>query len=595
MERPARLFASVVAALITVPLVALSGATTARACSCAAIDPLDAVAFADVVFTGSAVANEGTEFEPVWRFDVDGVVKGEVEPVEIVTGDDWGVGCGTDFGQFRQPIVVFAGRSGDRLNAIGCMPTPTADAFAAQLAAITEPTGTGAPEVVMVGTYGLSDIAVLDGRGRTIGRAELGLTGGAVAHCPGTTRVAVVSTDSSQPMAIVDLATLEVVDRRPIRSGFISVTGDRVACFDAGDHVVTTTGYGPDTGSVVVAVSTSEASGADDVDETFGGVSRAVIHRAGTVLLLPTTVGDPVRARSATDLEPVGTDVALPDGASALDADVSPDGSTLAVLATLSGRPVEWNTAATHVITIDLVDGVPVADSATVVALTSTGDDIEVGIGASDGAAKWIRWVDAGTWVVEYETDRTKKFAFVATDGTELLAPTDVGWGWGLVALEAGVLRASEGGLEVIALDGTSTDGDPAPSDSYIDRILALDRLVDAPPFEFPAAPTEPLTITPVAVATGDRPEPSPEPTPEPDEPDVVPEPDEGAAPEPDVVVPLPTPPSDSGSGVIAGSRDRSARPWLVGGALVLAALAVAGAVAWRRRTVGRTAVAAGP
>lgn len=493
--------AAVAAAMVASVVISTLGASPARACSCAAIDPVDAVGAADVVFTGRVAGNEGTANEPMWRFEVDGVVEGEVDPVEMVAGEDWAVGCGTNFARFTESVVVYAARSGDRLQAIACMPTPTAAAFATQLAAIADPSGIGPPEAVMVGTVGLSDIALLDAEGRTIARADLGLTAGAVAHCPGTTRVAVVSQESSPWVTIVELATLTAVEQRPIRSGFVGITGDRVACFDGGDRVVTAAGYGAEAGSVDIATSAADAE-AGDVRRTVDDVSRAVIHPAGTVLLLPTSVDDPIRTLSSTDLETSGDDVRLPDGASTLDGDVSPDGSKLAVLVTLSGRPAGWDTGATHVVSLDLSAGVPVPNTAVTVELASAGTDIE----SASGAAKWIRWVDDDTWVIEYETIETKQAEFVATDGTQVLAPTDVGWGWGLVALDGGALRARNGGVEVLRRDGTSDLGDPAPSDAYLDRTLFLAGLIDLPSFELQTSQAEALTITPVdAQPAGDR------------------------------------------------------------------------------------------
>jgi hypothetical protein len=542
-------------------IVATFGASTALACSCAAVDPVDAVGFADVVFTGRVAGNEGTENEPVWRFDVDGVVKGEVDAVEVVTGEDWAVGCGTDFGRFTESVVVYAGRSGDRLQAVGCMPTPTAAAFAAQLAAIADPTGIGSPEAVMVGTVGLSDIALLDGDGRTVARADLGLTAGAVAHCPGTTRVAVVSQESSPSVTIVELSTLTTVEQRPMQSRFVGVTGDRVACFDGGDRVVTVAGYGADDGSVTIA-SSNAGPEADDASRTFDDVSRAVIHPTGTIIVLPTSVDVPIRTLSSTDLEGIGDDVRLPDGASTLDGDVSPDGSRLAVLATLSGRPVQWDTGATHVVTVDLADGVPVPNTAATVQLAAAGADIE----SPGGAAKWLRWVDDDTWVIEYETIETKQIEFVATDGTQLLAPTDVGWGWGLVPLDGGVLRARNGGVEVLRRDGTSTIGDPAPSDAYLDRNLFLSGLEDLPPFEPAQTQVDALTITPVAApAAGD-------PLVGPDE-----APDRSAGPASTAADP---------ASVDDPADDVNVAAWLLGGTIVLVASVIAGRMLLRRRTV---------
>lgn len=491
MGRTSRKLAVLAASLIAVPVVSMIGASTVSACSCVAVDPLDAVAKAEIVFTGTAVSNDGTEYEPVWTFEVDGVIKGEVSPVEVVTGEDWGIGCGTDFSRFNHSIVVYAAANGDRLQAIGCMPTPTADAFADQLAAVSEPAGSGPPAAVMVGTYGSSDIAVLDAAGRTIGRHHLGLAGRAVAHCAGTSLAAVISTDRSKPLSIVDLESMAVVEQRPLRSGYVSVTGDRVECFDGGRLVVASAGYGPNEGSVVVAASSSRDASPAEVRRTLEGVSRAVIHPAGTVLLLPTTIGDPLRVLDAESLELTEIEVRLPDGASTLDGDLSPDGSRLAVLATLSGQPVQWGTGATHVIVLDVVDGIPISDGVEVVPLNDASDDIE----RSNDAAKWIRWVDADTWFIESETASTKKGQFVRTDGSTLLASTDIGWGWGLVPLDGGVLRVRNGGLEIVGRDGVAVDGDPAPPSDYVDRILAIDALVGAPTFGVPMMTTDALAI----------------------------------------------------------------------------------------------------
>lgn len=110
----------------------LIGVAPAEACSCAA--PPSAVEYigtVDVVFTGTVVANEGEEMQPIWRFAVEGVIKGEVEPEQVVAGHDWALGCGTNFGRFgTQAIVVFANEKNGGLEAIPCAPVPTVEEFA---------------------------------------------------------------------------------------------------------------------------------------------------------------------------------------------------------------------------------------------------------------------------------------------------------------------------------------------------------------------------------------------------------------------------------------------------------------------------------
>jgi hypothetical protein len=448
------------------------------------------------VFTGVAVDNEGTVHEPVWSFTVNGVLKGEVKPTESVIGEDWGGMCGTDFSRFSEPIVVYARRVFGGLAAIGCMPTPTAEEFADRIAAVRPPRGQGPPAAVVSGMINTSDLAVLDAKGRTLARGNVGA--GVVAHCPGTTLVAIVPYQPQGVVNLVDLAAFAVTEQRSIDSGPVFIAGGRVTCLDGGRRVVSVAGYGPNEGSVRIA--TSNADGADH-ELTISGISSAVAHPAGTVILLPTGVGEPLTTLTSTDLQPiVGGDVELPDGTSLIDGDVSPDGSQLVMLATMSGTPAEYDTGAAHIVVVGLVDGVPVAGSVTTIELATVGPDIE----ATDGAAKWIRWLDEASWVIERETVSTKRMEIIAIDGTQLLEDIDVGWGWGLAPIPGGILRARNGGLEVVGVDGTPVPGDPEPQVDYVDRILSVAHLVDAPVFSTDVPdPTPALTITPIE-ATGD-------------------------------------------------------------------------------------------
>ena len=62
----------------------------------------------------------------------------------------------------------------------------------------------------------------------------------------------------------------------------------------------------------------------------------------------------------------------------------------------------------------------------------------------------------------------------------------------------AACCRVRNGGLEIVGRDGVAVDGDPAPPSEYVDRILALDGLVDAPTFDVPTVDTDALSIRPV-------------------------------------------------------------------------------------------------
>ena len=192
----------------------------------------------------------------------------------------------------------------------------------------------------------------------------------------------------------------------------------------------------------------------------------------------------------------------------------------------------------------------------------------------SSGAAKWIRWADADTWFIESETVSTKKGQFVATHGVTLLASTDIGWGWGLVPLNSGMLRVRNGGLEIVGRDGVAVDGDPAPPSEYVDRILALDGLVDAPTFDVPTVDTDALSIRPVdsvEVGTETTPSESSAVAPAESEPTLDTNSQTSAA-EPDQTGG--SAPNDGGGG---------SWPWLLGAGLLAGALLI-GSVALSRR-----------
>lgn len=217
----------------------------------------------------------------------------------------------------------------------------------------------------------------------------------------------------------------------------------RVVCLDGGDRVVVTAGSGPDVGAVAVATSNAVSTGVADVSRSIDDVSRVVPHPAGTLVVLPNLIGEPVAALSTTDLEPLSDGEAdLPAGASAIDGDVSPDGSVLAVLV---------------------------------------------------------------TWVIERESDASREIEFVRADDGELITRAEVGWGWGLAAIPGRVLVVDGAGVTFVDRSGDVHPGDPAPEpDRYIDRILSIAPITDAPPFTravptacSPAAEPAPSTVTP--------------------------------------------------------------------------------------------------
>lgn len=484
--------------------------TVVRACSCAMSDPVDMVSNADVVFSGTAVENLGDDMAPRWRFSVDGVVKGEVASEEVVDGEDWAVGCGTDFSRFSVPIVVYASDRSGQLAAIGCSPTPTAEAFATTLTELENavaPSGAGIPAAVAVGRVHDTNVRVFDALGAVLAAGVVDIEPGAVAHCPGTDRIAVwtqgrpVESDedpdgpmvigSSNNVSIVELSTMSVVQTRPLLSEWVSFL-DSMVCVDGGERVVVGRGQGPNSGSVTVASSNGDPS--LDSSQDLTGVNRAVIHPSGSVVLVPSIAGGDLVTLSGARLNQ-RSDVPLPLQMTGVNGGFSADGTRFAMLVTLTGDDAEYDTGATHVQTFDIVDGVATADGSAPVPLDPAP--------FAGQRAQWIAWVDADTWAIESETDSTKILSWYATTGRRLSAH-DVGWGHDLVVFGDRIMRTRAGGIELIAADGASTALDPEPVDEYVDRLLDVTAAVNAPLITVESVAGTDLSIRPVSAATVD-------------------------------------------------------------------------------------------
>ncbi len=471
-------------------LVATVG--TAHACSCADVDPVGAVSSSDIVFTGTAIESETGEWETRWVFDVVGVIKGAPPAQLDVIGEDWGAGCGTDFGRFDEPVVVYVTRQEDgALWARGCMPSPTADAFMDLVeAGSAETVGSGPVEAIAVGTMGANDIALLDANGDAITMTALGIPHGIVDHCDGTTLAAITSSEDAV-VHLVDLETLTIVRTEALPSDlWFSPFGDRILCRDGGDEFVMAGGYGPNVGGVDVVSVRAE----DRTAERFSSVSRAVPHASGSVLLLPSNAGGSILAVDSTDLSTERGRLAMPEEVAVLDGAVSTADDRLALLATVDGTNLEWDTGATHLILVSLDDGVPVALLGEPVPLKSPGARIE----SPEGAAKDVRWVDDHSLAVVIETMSEIRVTIIDEDGAVALPPTSTGWGSTPTSTSQGVLLARNGGVRLLNLDGTLVDGTPPPADERFGGELAIESIDDAPPFDPSAAPTEPLIIIPI-------------------------------------------------------------------------------------------------
>jgi len=502
MIRRSKLLAlAALAPLVCAAVLSLTGGT-AYACTCMPANPLDMVAGSDVVFLGSVVSYNDNSSDPVWDLQIDRVVKGEVGSRETVHGSEHLPGCGPYLDRFDQPIVVFTDDNDGRLELGACTPVPTADEFVDLVAGIGPTSGAGPPAAIMAGTYLASDLALLDGMGRTIGRTSIGVGYGRVAHCVGTTTAVHVTSGPDGMIGLIDLETLTITDRVPLATTNLPMFGARLVCIDNGATVISATGYGPEHPVVEITSMADPGGRSLVVQRSFDDVTRAIVHDTGTVFLLPMTVDAPLRTLDGRDLEPIAAgELSLPAGTSTLDADVSPDGSRLAILATVDGTPVEWDTGATHVLVVQLVDGLPTQQPVDVVELVDPGSTIFT---PGRGAAMIIRWLDDDTWIIESQTATNNRIRVVTSAGEQLVDNVYAAWGRTYAAIPAGALRTAHGGVEIFTADGTTIDGDPAPVFGT-GRGLWLAPLIDAPDFTYTPSTSDPnaaITITPVAAGT---------------------------------------------------------------------------------------------
>lgn len=462
----------------------------AQACSCAPVDPIDAVAAASVVFAGSPGENVGDDGRAAWEFDVDGVIKGDVASTELVTGDDWLGGCGRNFSAFAdERIVVYAdGRSGS-LHARGCAPMPTADNFESLLrASLDYVAAAGSPVAVVGGRIGAANLHIVNADGGVVARADLDIEVGAVAHCSGTTNL-VVQSRTGQRSAIVDLVTLtatEVEDQSGFGK-FASFGDDQFTC--VGDaQILAVSGAGDNGGTT--AVRTLDTRTGAGVNRFVNDVGRAIPHRSGTVIVLPWEVGADLSVLAGDDLVPVAAaDLDLGNTVSTVNGAVSSDWAELAILATVDGSRVEYDTGATHLITVALAEGLPVSGSVR---------RIELPVGAA-GIARAVGYVDDATLVVERESGDGKSYDFINSNG-EFLADQDLDWGSGLSAIDGEILRASNGGIQFVGRSGSRAASSlPPAQESYSFRSLRVAVLDDVPVIEFDVEPVAEMSIQPVA------------------------------------------------------------------------------------------------
>lgn len=475
---------------------------SASACSCLTPDPIDAIETSDLVFTGSAAGGAQPGGSRGWRFEVDGVVKGEVGPVVDVL-DSGARECGSSYDDVASPLVVFASQRDEDIVAFGCMPILQKSTFEALSTEFSDPAGVGPPGALAVGRRGFADFRVLDSQGRLLGAADLEGEPYAAAHCPGTPLVAVVSLDDEfgSRLSVVDMESMDVVARLDdeIAGRFeLGVGRGDISCVDGGERIVIVAGPSGGAGDRVVGMHSIDVSPTTlSVMDTLTGRGRGIIHPSGTVFLLPTR-GDgrlgTAAPGSVTDIDPEF--VELGEGVSAVAGAVDVDGDRLALLVTLDGRGLDEHTAvATHVMTLDIVDGILVRESVRTIALPAGRD------GAGAGRPRAITWLDDTTWALERSGGIGAWIDLVGTDGT-LVSSTIVDQGWGLLALDGSILRSPEVGLELVVRDGSTIDLVPAPVNVAPESPFFLAPVIDGDDLDVHLVPdVEPIVIRSV----GDR------------------------------------------------------------------------------------------
>ncbi len=484
---------------------------TAAACSCAILDPIDAIETSDLVFTGSKVGTADAGGGAGWRIEVDGVVKGDVDPVVDVL-DRGARECGSSLDDVSSPLVVFANERDDDVVAFGCMPQLPVSAFVALSTEFSDPSGVGPPAALAVGRRGFADVRVLDARGRLLGAADVDGDPYAAAHCPGTPLAAMASLDAEfgSGLSLVDIETMEVVarldDEIPGMYELGVGRGD-IACIDGGERVVIAADPSGGAGDRLVRMQSIDMTSTPPVvTDAVDGRGRGVVHPSGTVFLLPTT-GDG-RLRTAAPGSGTAADpgfVELGDGVSVKSGAVAPDGDRLALLVTLEGRDVDpYAIVSSHVMVLDVMDGVPVAGTERLIELPVERDATDF------GQPEEITWLDDETWVVERRTGVGHWIDVMETDGS-LVSSSAVDRGWGLLALDGSILRSPQAGLELVGRDGSTTDLVPAPAPVAPSLPFFLTSVTDGADLDVHLVPEvepiviqalgDPIEVAPVEVA----------------------------------------------------------------------------------------------
>jgi len=226
-------------------VVALPG--TARACSCARLEPRDAIASYEAAFVGTLIdRHEGGPPLPGWegiqvdtfRFTVEHDVKGNLgAEVEVISSSD-GASCGLE-GIEGRSTGLFLTLTDDGVWTSGLCEQVEPEALLEAAAPLPAPDGQGPIRLLVGGNFGEARVMSLDARGRTL---AYGYGEGDVydlAVCPGGRRSVESVADGRRGFLVVrDVATLRVVREVPlVESRFPSIYV--VACLDEeGEHLL---------------------------------------------------------------------------------------------------------------------------------------------------------------------------------------------------------------------------------------------------------------------------------------------------------------------------------------------------------------------
>lgn len=223
-------------ALVLTLLTPVVSAPPASACSCAPLEPRDALLRADGAVIGRVtdIRDGGPERfgspSRVTTIAVEEEIKGDLgDEIEVLGGVDGG-SCGLEVGEGARVALILSIDDGHWSSSLCATSTPRALRTAAM--PLPAPDGHGPIRFVVGGDFGEARLVALDAEGRTLAYGWGQGDTYDVAVCPGGERIVEgFAQGDLGAVAVRDTATLEVVRRVPLlRARFPSVY--HVACLD---------------------------------------------------------------------------------------------------------------------------------------------------------------------------------------------------------------------------------------------------------------------------------------------------------------------------------------------------------------------------